>query len=807
MHSLATTRRRAALLASALLTLPALLAPAAAPAFSGNWNPLGGLNAATGGGWVRALERDATAPTTVYAATEGGGAFRSTSAGVSWSPLSAGLVSGAARTVRTILPLPGRVLAGTQQGVFVLNGSTWTGIGQGDGPGKLNASVQALASVNGTLLAGTFAGGVFRSSDDGQTWQPPGPGSGMPAGETVWSLRAFGPMVLAATSSGIYRSLDGGVTWTPSGDGIPPGVTSFRVFGDSVLPNVWYAGTGSGVYRTLDAGLTWAAVSDGLPAGSNGAVRDLRSFMTAEGTRLYAATGNGLYTAVTRLGAGVEAVRWSQVTTSGLAPNLIVWALSSLAGPDMLAGTQSDGGFGLTLVQPFTLGDPEVQGSAKVGATLTADGGRWGGTGTIVPAFEWQRCSGQDTNCRAIPGATAAQYVVAGADLNAWIRVKVRAENGAPTFVSVTDLSPSVKIGAAPGSLPGDTTTSAPDVTIDAPGTKELPRVGDVARVTIKTTMPYQTFNPNATTHRYEWLRCDANGNACAPIAGAANQPTYTLQTADAGLRVKARVTGTNAWGSLTLESANTTFPIIPDPALQLFAPALSGTAAVGETLVGNVGAWKSPRTTWERQWQRCEVDGSACSPIQGASGAAYAVQQADAGKRVRMRVLADVNAAYELPAAVESFTPLSDVVPGGGSGGGGGTGGSGGGGGTGGAGGDGGGTPPADRVVPRLSGVALTKSRFAAGAKGVKLRWRLSEAATLRIAVQRPPRRRGAKPKTVATAVAKGRKAGAGAVSFNGRIGRKALAAGRYRLLVTPVDGAGNRGRAVAVAFRIVRR
>jgi hypothetical protein len=807
MHTLATTRRRAALLASALLTLPALLAPAAASAFQGNWNPLVGLNSASGGGWVRALERDAVAPTTVYAATEGGGAFRSTNGGGSWSALSAGLAGHPARTVRAILALPGRVLAGTEQGVFVLNGSTWTGLGQGDGAGKLNASVQTLLSVNGTLLAGTFAGGVFRSSDDGQTWLPPGPGSGMPAGETVWSLRAFGSLVLAATSSGVYRSVDGGVTWTPAGDGIPPGQTTFRVFADSVLPNVWYAGTGSGVYRTLDAGLTWAPVSDGLPAGSNGAVRDLRSFATPEGTRLYAATGNGVYTAVVRLGRGVAAVRWSQMTTSGLAPNLIVWALSSLAGPDMLAGTQSDGGFGLTLVQPFSVGDPQIQGSAKVGATLTADGGRWGGTGTIVPAFEWQRCSGQDTNCSAIAGATAAQYVVAGADLNAWIRVKVRAENGAPTFVAPAEVSPSVKIGAAPGSLPGDTTTSAPDVTIDAPGVKELPRVGDVARVTIKTAMPFQTFNPNATTHRFEWLRCDADGNACAPIAGAANQSTYTLQTADAGLRVKARVTGSNVWGSMTLESANTTFPIIPDPALQLVAPALNGTAAVGETLVGNVGAWKSPRTTWQRQWQRCGADGSACAPILGATGAAYVVQPADTGKRLRMRVLADVNAAYELPAAVESFTPLSDVVPGGGSGGGGG-GTGGGGGGTGGTGGGGGeGTTPADRVAPRLGGVALTKSRFAAGAKGVALRYRLSEAATLRIAVQRLPRRRGAKPKTVATVFAKGRKAGAGAVAFNGRIGRKSLAAGRHRLLVTPVDGAGNRGRAVAVAFRIVRR
>lgn len=808
MHSLANARRRVALVAGAL---GLLLTPASAQAFSGSWNPLTGLNHDSGGGWVRALERDAVAPTTVYAATEGGGVYRSTDAGVSFRALSNGLLSGSARTVRTILPLPGRVLAGTQEGVFLLNGSTWTGIGQGEGQGKLNASVQALLDVNGTLLAGTFAGGVFRSSDDGQTWLPPGPGSGMPAGETVWSLRAFGPMVLAATTGGVYRSMDGGVTWTPSGDGIPPGVTAFRVFRDDILPNLWYAGTGSGVYRSIDGGFSWSPASDGLPGGSNGAVRDLRSVMTAEGTRLYAATGNGVYTAVTRLGSLAGTVKWSQVTTTGLAPNLILWSLSSLAGPTFLAGTQSDGGFGITMVQPVRLQAPSVNGTAKVGATLSATNGTWAGTGDLVFAFAWERCTAQDSNCRAIPGATSQQYTATGDDFNQWLRVRVTVSNGAPIFLFPNDVSASVRVGAAAGSLPGDTTTSAPLVEIDAPGDRGLPEVGDTARVTVKTTMPNQTFNPNATWHSYEWLRCDENGNACAPIAGAANQATYVLQTADAGLRVKARITGSNVFGSHALDSANATNPIVPDPAEALAAPALNGTAAVGETLVGNVGAWKSARTTWERQWQRCEADGLGCNPIPGANGAAYTVQPADAGKRLRMRVLADVNESYKLPAAVETHTPLSEVVSGTGPGGGGG--GEQPGGGSGGPGVPGGGVPgggeqpQADRVAPRLTKVSLTKARFAAGARGVALRWRLSEGATLRIAVQRLPQRRGGKARAAGAIVVRGRRAGAGRFAIPARVGGRKLAAGRHRLLITPVDAAGNRGRAVALLFTIVRR
>lgn len=805
MLSTARTRRCAALVAGALLPL---LTTAPAHAFGVEWTPLGGLNAATGGDWIRDYETGPV-PGTVLAATEGGGIFRSTDAGVSWRAVNGGLVDHAAKTVRALALDGSRMLAGTQAGVFVLNGSTWTGIGQGEGPGKLNASVQALLPLGGTLLAGTFAGGVYRSSDNGQTWQPPGPGSGMPAGETVWSLTSFGSMVLAGTSSGVYRSLDGGVTWTPSGDGIPPSATTYRVFGDSGAPNVWYAGTGSGVYRSLDAGLTWAPITDGLPAGSNGSVRDLKTFLSPAGTRLYAATGRGVYAATVRLGLLPGDVRWTPVTTRGLDPNLVVWALSDwLGGSALLAGTQSDGGFGLAFVQPIPITDPQVSGSAKVGTTMSATTGAWAGTGNFSYAFAWQRCQQQDFNCSDIRGANGADYTATEDDFGTWLRVVVTATNGAPQFTWPTRTSSSVRIGAALGSLPGDTTTSAPNVTIDAPGDGGLPRVGDVARVTTKTTMPNQTFNPNPTLPlQYQWLRCDANYANCVPIAGATGQ-TYTLQTADAAMRVKVRVTGANVFGARTLESANATNPIIPDPAAALVAPALSGTAAVGETLVGNVGAWKSPKTTWERQWQRCEADGSACGPILGATGAAYTVQPADAGKRLRMRVLADVNESYKLPAAVEAYTPLSELVPtaggiGGPGGGGAGDGGAGGGAGDGGASGGGGGDRAApDRVKPVLKAVALSATRFKARARGVALRFRLSEPATLRLVVKRPPARKGKPAKTVAKATAKVRKAGAGRVAF----APKKLAPGRYRLVVVAVDAAGNRGRAVTLAFRIVR-
>jgi Tol biopolymer transport system component len=126
---------------------------------------------------------------------------------------------------------------------------------------------------------------------------------------------------------------------------------------------------------------------------------------------------------------------------------------------------------------------------------------------------------------------------------------------------------------------------------------------------------------------------------------------------------------------------------------------------------------------------------------------------------------------------------------------------------------GGGGGGNGADTTAPVLSGVGLSRKRFAIGARatarvasrrrrGTVLRFTSSEAGTLRVKVQR--RRNGAfRPKakltrTVAT--------GAGRLKFSGRIGRHALRRGRYRFVISVTDAAGNRSQAAKVRFRIVR-
>lgn len=58
-------------------------------------------------------------------------------------------------------------------------------------------------------------------------------------------------------------------------------------------------------------------------------------------------------------------------------------------------------------------------------------------------------------------------------------------------------------------------------------------------------------------TLAYQWLRCDAISENCAPILGAI-RTTYALVAADENSTIRVAVTGTNIQGTATATSAQT---------------------------------------------------------------------------------------------------------------------------------------------------------------------------------------------------------------------------------------------------------
>ncbi len=117
-----------------------------------------------------------------------------------------------------------------------------------------------------------------------------------------------------------------------------------------------------------------------------------------------------------------------------------------------------------------------------------------------------------------------------------------------------------------------------------------------------------------------------------------------------------------------------------------------------------------------------------------------------------------------------------------------------------------------ADTTAPVLTKVRLTRKRFRVGAaatprsararRGTVLRFRSSEAAKLTIRIDRLRGRRARRAGVLTRAV----KAGPGRVALSGRIGKRRMKPGRYRLTLRARDAAGNRSTAVKRALTIVR-
>lgn len=69
--------------------------------------------------------------------------------------------------------------------------------------------------------------------------------------------------------------------------------------------------------------------------------------------------------------------------------------------------------------------------------------------------------------------------------------------------------------------------------------------------------------------------------------------------------------------------------------------PTISGTAAVGQTLVATRGTWGGNPTRFSFAWSRCDATGAACVAIGGATAKIYTVTGTDVGHTLRVTVTA----------------------------------------------------------------------------------------------------------------------------------------------------------------------
>ncbi|GAB1429956.1 hypothetical protein MASR2M18_07890 [Ignavibacteria bacterium] len=143
--------------------------------------------------------------------------------------------------------------AGTGSGVFrsTDNGVTWQKKSSG-----LNAlSVTCLLQLGNYQYAGTYGGGVYRSSDNGDSWQQNISGLNS---LYVYCLIKFGDYLYVGMDNGVYSSSDNGDNWRSSG------LSTLTIYTLLQFGDYLYAGTGKGVYSSSDDGYSWQQKNSGL---------------------------------------------------------------------------------------------------------------------------------------------------------------------------------------------------------------------------------------------------------------------------------------------------------------------------------------------------------------------------------------------------------------------------------------------------------------------------------------------------------------------------------------------------------------
>lgn len=203
---------------------------------------------------------------------------------------------------------------------------------QTEGPGNLGGRFNCIAidpSNTSVMYAGAATGGVFKTTDNGATWNPvfdaqPFLAIGAITIDPQNSNRIWvgtGDKNISGycyTGNGIYLSEDGGVTWTHKGLGQQYIIADIAVDpGDSntlyaaAMGNPFQRDENRGLYKSTDGGITWQQI---LYTSDDSGVIDL-AMSHEDPQTLYAATYNRIRTNSEIVAEGEEAGIWK--TTDG----------------------------------------------------------------------------------------------------------------------------------------------------------------------------------------------------------------------------------------------------------------------------------------------------------------------------------------------------------------------------------------------------------------------------------------------------------------------------------------------------------
>lgn len=182
-----------------------------------------------------------------------------------------------------------------------------------------------------------------------------------------------------------------------------------------------------------------------------------------------------------------------------------------------------------------------------------------------------------------------------------------------------------------------------------------VPLAGSTAPTVTSGDNPAQGTTISATTgdwtgaqdFTYQYERCDANGAGCTAFGTAQSSPSYTLGSADVGMRLKVLVTAENTAGSSAPQTSSNMTPVVIGPGpTNLTLPSISislsaDAPTVGSFVFATAGSWTGSRNTYAYQWKKCEVVSRSCFDLPGATSSSLSVTASLYGYQLRVMVTA----------------------------------------------------------------------------------------------------------------------------------------------------------------------
>ncbi len=266
---------------------------------------------------------------------------------------------------------------------------------------------------------------------------------------------------------------------------------------------------------------------------------------------------------------------------------------------------------------------PKVQGSPKVGETLTSTAPTWA-QGGVQNNIQWLR------DGLPVSGATLAVFTVRPQDVGSAIAVRYTGR--------VAGRADGVVTSAAVTGLVGD-----------APVALYPPRLSGTAKVGSTLTASAPTWDQDGVQNSLQWLR---DGS---PISGATSA-AYAVGPQDVGRSLAVRFVGTLTGRKNGTATSAATTGLLGDAPTALSLPAPSGSSQVGSTLTAPTATWTPTGVDESHQWLR---DGQ---PIAGATATSYTVVSSDVGRAISVRISA--TAPGRATGQVTSRTVTGTAVP-----------------------------------------------------------------------------------------------------------------------------------------------